>query len=218
MTYSELKQKVLSYLDYYDDEVEAQIDYFIDVSEKEVARILRVPYNEKLVELEFCEDTVTPNGTVTVCKNEVYIPQDFIEVKEMFVQETSEPIKMTEFSALMRKKAGIDTSTEGSGRYFAMMGNRFFIYPELCEEQTVLLNYYSDPVNMHDGLEDTSYILTIAPELLMYLALKHAMVFLRNDEDAGKYNALAQNSLEQIRVQVSRMENKPSMKVVPRRF
>lgn len=208
MTYNELQTQVAEYLDYYDDELMGKIPNFIGYAEKEAARVLRLPSNERLIKLVHGnQDGISAVG----------IPEDFVEVKDMFVMETCEPIKMTVFSALMRKKAGIDKSTEGSGRYYARLGNQFFIYPCLHDKETVLMNYYSDPKPLEDG-NDTNYLLTIAPELLLYLALKHAMIFLKNEEEAGKYNQLAQNSLEQIRFQIDSMDNKPKMLVVPRRM
>lgn len=207
LTYGELKQQVLSYLDYEDDEIKAQLEFFIDVAEKEIARVLRVPFNEKIVELRYRDEK----------RNTVNIPEDYIESKHMLVKETYEVIKMSELDFLFRKMSGIDKSTEGSGRYYARMGNDFIIYPPMPEGETILFNYYQDPSNMRND-SDSSYLLTIAPALILYLALKNALVFLKNDEDAAKYNALAQNELEQVRTQIFRMDNKPSQKVVPRRF
>lgn len=198
---------MLDYLDYYDNELTDKADIFIEAAEKEVARVLRVPFNEKLVQLRFTTDE----------RDSVAIPQDYIESKEMFIKETNEIIKMSEFSFIMRKRAGIDKSTEGSGRYYARIGNTFIMYPALEDDETVIFNYYADPSNMRNP-DDTSYLLVVAPMLLLYLSLKHAMIFLKNDEDAGKYSALANGELEQVRLQVNRMDNMPSQKVVPARF
>lgn len=208
LTYSDLRTKILSYLDYYDEEIEREVNSFIDLAEKEIGRILRIPSYEKIVELPFDEMRN---------RDMLKVPNDYIETKDMFINETSEPVKMSSFAFIMRKRAGIDKSTEGSGRYYARVGNNFIIYPEVEEKQTVLLNYYADPVNMRDDT-DSNYILTIAPDLILYLSMKHAHVFLKNEEEEAKYNALASNALEQIRQQVERMDTKPAQKVVPRRF
>lgn len=208
LNYAQLKETILSYIDFHDDELTSKTDFFIDTAEKEVARVLRLPCYEKIVTL------VPTNGEV---RDTVTIPADYIESKDMFIAETSEPVKMGNFSFIMRKRAGIDKSTEGSGRYYARIGNSFVIYPALEEGQTLLLNYYSDPSNMAEG-NDSSYILTVAPDLLLFLALKHAYIFLSNDEAAAKYNGMAANALAQVEEQLHRMDNKPSQKVVPRRM
>lgn len=207
-SYSDLKESILSYLDYYDDEIVSKVDWFIDAAEKEIARLMRLPCYEKIV-------TLLPSNLDV--RDTYPVPSDYIESKDVFVGETSEPVKMSNFSFIMRKRAGIENSTEGSGRYYARIGNNFMVYPALEEGQTLLLNYYSDPQNMKDGI-DSSYILTIAPDLILFLSLKHAYVFLANDDAAGKYSGMADLAMEQLQLQVYRMDNKPSQKVVPRRF
>lgn len=206
--YAQLKETILSYIDFYDEEITGKLDFFIDTAEKEVARVLRLPCYEKIVTMSPVNDDV--RDTVTV-------PADYIESKDMFIAETSEPVKMSNFSFIMRKRAGIDKSTEGSGYYYARIGKSFVVYPPIPEGHSLLLNYYADPKNMEEG-NDSSYILTVAPDLLLFLALKHAYIFLNNDEDASKYNGMATNALQQVETQLYRMDNKPSQKVVPRRF
>lgn len=208
LNYGQLKDTILSYIDFYDEEIVSKVDFFIDTSEKEIARVLRLPCFEKIVTL------VPVNKDV---RDTVSVPSDYIESKDMFIAETSEPVKMSNFSFIMRKRAGIDTSTEGSGYYYSRIGNNFVVYPPLPEEHTLLLNYYADPNNMKEG-NDSSYLLTVAPDLLLFTALKHAYIFLNNDEDAAKYNGMAANALQQVETQLYRMDNKPSQKVVPRRF
>lgn len=208
LNYTQLKETILDYINYHDDEITGKVDFFIDTAEKEIARVLRLPCYEKIVTL------VPKNQDV---RDTVVIPSDYIESKSMFIAETSQPIKMGNFEFIMRKRAGIDKSTEGSGYYYARVGNNFVVYPPIPEEQTVLLNYYADPKNLEQG-SDSSYILTVAPDLLLFTAIKHAYIFLNNDEDAAKYNGMAANALKQVETQIYRMDNKPSQKVVPRRF
>lgn len=205
-TYADLKKTLLDYIDYYDEELEVKLDFFIDNAEREVARILRVPYNEKLIKLPFANSDE---------RDVVNIPNDYLESKDLFIQETSEVFLMATFNTIMQLKR--DSSNDcPTNHYYTRMGNQFILYPELKDNETLLFNYYADPVNMRKGA-DTSYILTNSPALLLFLAMKHALVFLKNDEDAAKYNALAQNEIEQIRAQVNSMDVKPKQIVVRRR-
>ncbi len=203
MTYSELKEKVISWIDYADEDFCNQLDFFVELAEKEAARLLQLPITENYVEL-----------SVKASKgSSCFIPDDYMESKEMFLEGSSELIRQVSLSELLRRKANIDKS---SGFVYARKLNSFVFYPNIPETDRVHFIYYADLNNLKNA-DDTSSVLNLAPGLMVYLTVKQGMIFLKNPEEASVFNELAQNELNQLRAHVQRMDNKQKSKIIPKR-
>lgn len=217
-TYGGLKKAVSLWADRDDPEFVEQIPNFIDFGQKEIYRNLRIPTVSKEVYLSIKDGTC-------------HIPPDFLEAQWIMRAKTGQLFKLIgpeEMSALRENGIGKhdDTSIK-----FARFGNRWLFYPlidadtpvypddgapEIPAENSVILSYYADPPELVND-SDTSAILTIAPELLLYFALRHASLFVQDNEGAEKWSALGTASLEEIVHQAKASEWKGSPLAIPKR-
>ncbi len=208
LNYGELKDEILSYLDYYDAELIAQLPNFVQKAELEVLRILRSPIYEKVVQLEFDPDQ----------EGSAFVPNDLVEGISMLLNQSCKVVnKMPDFASLVRKKGNI-TPTEYDTYWYARVGTVFQIYPIPEPTEQVFYTYYATPRKL---VNDSDYVptLELAPDVLLYLSLKHAMVFLRNDEDAAKYQQMAQAGVDGINFMKSKEEeSKQGFIIPPRRW
>lgn len=218
-TYGGLKKAVSLWSDRDDPEFVDQIPNFIDFGQKEIYRNLRIPTVEKEVYLDI------KGG---IC----YIPPDYLETNWIMRAATGQVFRLVapeEISALRESGFGKNDTNPSVVRY-AKFGKRWLFYPlinsdtprynndapETPAENSVILNYYADAPEFKEDT-DTSAILTIAPEVLLYFALRHASLFVQDNEGAEKWSALGQASLEEIVVQNKQSEWKGSPLVIPKR-
>lgn len=232
--YGDLKEAVSLWMDRDDDEFVKQIPNFIDFGQKELYRNLRIPPLEKEIYLDI-KDGIA------------YIPPDFLEMQFIMRSRTGRTFHVTSPEEISALREADDNPHSVSDRdvKFARFGHRWLFYPMIKAdtpyypedggyfdkdgnwvpvsgaplvpaESSVILNYYADPEEMVSD-EDTSALLTIAPELLLYFALRHSCLFVQDSDGAEKWSALGQASLEEIVQQYKRSEYKGSPKVIPPR-
>lgn len=220
-TYGWLKKAVALWADRDDDEFVNQIPNFINFAEKEIYRNLRIPPLEKEVYLDI-KDGVA------------YIPPDYLEAQWMMRAKDGTIFQVTSPEEISyRRQHGTINPSHWNNQpvNFARFGSRFIFYPSIeadtpyypddgspliPAENSVILSYYADPPEFHEDT-DTSAILTIAPELLLYFALRHSALYVQDNEGAEKWSALGQASLDEIVIQAERSEWKGSPLVIPRR-
>lgn len=217
-TYGDLKEAVSLWMDRDDDEFVKQIPNFIDFGQKEVYRNLRIPPLEKEIYLSV-KDGVG------------YIPPDFLEAKFIMRARNAQVFRLTseeEISSLREADIGKDNDKVVK---YARFGKRWLFYPlieagtphypddgspEIPANDAVILCYYSDPAEFVND-DDTDAILTIAPDLLLYFALRHACLFVQDNEGAQKWSAMGQASMEELEAQAKKSEWKGSPLVIPPR-
>lgn len=219
-TYGWLKKAVSLWADRDDDEFVNQIPNFINFAEKEIYRNLRIPPLEKEVYLDI-KDGIA------------FIPPDFLEAQWIMRASNGMMFRVTSPEELdwMKRNNSINPSNWNQGDVmFARLGSRFMFYPlidadtpvypddgapEIPADNAVVLSYYADPPEFHED-EDTSAILTIAPELLLYFTLRHASLFVQDDNGVQKWSALGKAILDEIVEQSKKAEYSGSPLVIPR--
>lgn len=190
-TYGDLKKAVQLWADRDDEEFVNQIPNFISFAQKEILRVMRVPYTTKEAYLAII------NGCGAIPTD--YLEGDFMRFASAKGQGYSfrETSKEEYANAMMTNPtATVDTVKE---IIFARFGQWWYFFPAInantplaealstedaFDGSEVVCSYYWDmPRYINDT--DTDSLLQTAPELLLYGALKHAMVFTR-DTDSEK--------------------------------
>lgn len=143
----------------------AQANTIIARAVARCSRELRIPEMEKTVTL-----TVTPNSDGTTPKiDRMTLPDDFIQVKHLTVDGYP-------CSPVSYEKITVLPMDPGRGSVFAREQNTLVFRPLIKNYVTLIyVSAFAQMVN--DG--DTSSILTISPECLMFAALSYAGDFFR---------------------------------------
>lgn len=220
-TYGDLKNAVSLWMNRDDDEFVNQIPNFINFAEKEIYRTVRIPKFEREIYLP-------------IRKGMAYIPADCVEIKYVMKAQTGQVFRTTSIEELdwQRRNLGMDGQTnpfDVKEVIFAQTKGRLYFYPpisasvqdvttdirEELDGSEVLLCYYRDTAELTEENESNE-ILTIAPELFLYLSMKHACVFVQDDAGADRWNTLAGNSTKELMDQAFNMEYSGSPLVIPR--
>lgn len=204
-TYGELVNAVQLWADRDDDEFVQEIPVFIDFAQRELYRLLKIPPLEKEAYLEI------KNGIA-------YIPSDFISGRYMRI--TGNPwlsIRETTFDEIRYKNGSDATATTESVEeiLFSSTGPYFYFYPQNLNcplppvdesgapaptGSEMVMSYVCDPVPMTQE-DDTCALLSLAPEALLYGALKHAAMFTKDNDAEQKFTDLESASVKQIAAQ-----------------
>ena len=218
-TYGWLKKAVSLWADRDDPEFVNQIPNFINFAEKEIYRNLRIPPLEKEVYLDI-KDGVA------------FIPPDYLEAQWMMRSKDGLIFRVTSLEEVdwLKRNNSVNPTNWNQGEVvFARLGSRFIFYPaieadtpvypddgspEIPADNAVVLSYYADPPEFWED-SDTSDILTIAPELLLYFALRHASLFVQDDNAVQKWSALGKAILDEVVEQSKKAEYSGSPLVIP---
>jgi len=215
-TYGDLKNAVALWIDRDDDEFVNQIPNFINFAEKEIYRAVRIPRFEREIYLKIT------NGMA-------YIPTDLVQVNYIMKAQTGQVYRTTsieELDWLRRGKTTHATQFNESEVVWARTTGRFYFYPPITSTipegteltgNEVLVSYYRDTAEMVND-SDSCAILSIAPELLLYTALKHACLFVQDDAGVQKWAALAMASMSDIQRQADNAEYSGSPLVIPNSY
>jgi len=200
MTYSELKTNIANYLNRSD--LTSEIDIFIDNTEAELNRRLRVADQVK-------------RATATAENQYLALPNDWLEAINIEITSNDfRPLMQMSIESLdVYRKA--NNNVTGQPIYYALVDNTMELAPTPDAEYTLQLTYFSKIDALSDS-NTTNFVLTSHPDIYLYGSLKHASVFLMEDERAPLFNAQFEKSLEELRMQQERAEfSKGSL--IPRR-
>lgn len=190
--YGDLKEAVRTWLNRRDQTTIDKIPLFINFAEKQFTRLIRLPYYETLIKL-------------TTAKGYEYvdIPPDFLSVKHLSVNGTTAiRTDLETFSHL----STMDTKNTAAGlRYFCRVGSMIRTYPELVEGDQILFIYNRDIPEMKEDT-DVPYSLIIAPDVMLYLALRHASIFLRDDDQEQFWAQKALDASQSVAAQLEEAE------------
>lgn len=218
-TYGWLKKAVSLWADRDDPEFVNQIPNFINFAEKEIYRNLRIPPLEKEVYLDI-KDGIA------------FIPPDYLEAQWVMRSKDGLIFRVTSLEEVdwLKRNNSVNPTNWNQGEVvFARLGSRFIFYPaieadtpvypddgspEIPADNAVILSYYADPPEFWED-SDTSAILTIAPELLLYFALRHASLFVQDDNAVQKWSALGKSILDEVVEQSKKAEYSGSPLVIP---
>lgn len=209
-TMGDLKKALALWADRDDPEFLDQCHNFINFAEKDIYRRLKIPSLEREVYLN------VHNGIA-------FIPADLIQIKHVIDNETGSVFRHTsleEIQWIKQNKRVNETSFNVEETCFCRIGGRLLFAPTLeapsdgLMKGRIIMNYISDtPELLEDN--DSCNILTIAPDLMLYMALKHACLFVQDDNGAQKWGTLAEAALAIVQEQANKAEYSGSPKVIP---
>lgn len=209
-TLGDLKKAVALWSNRDDPEFLDQCHNFINFAEKDIYRRLRIPSLEREIYLNIV------NGIA-------HIPTDLIEIKYVMNLNTASMFRVTSLEEIQWIKQGKrvnESAFNAQETCFARANNRLFFAPALeapsdgYTSGDVVMGYVSDSPELVNDT-DSCNIMTIAPDLLLYMAMKHASLFVQDDEGAQKWGMMAEAALVVIQTQADKAEYSGSPLVIP---
>lgn len=193
--YGELKQAVQTWLNRKDHSTVSNIPMFINFAEKQFTRLVKLPYYEATI-----NRTIIPDNAF------VEVPNDLLSVKHLAVNGHILTRTDVETFTRLTQLDAIGKSLERSEPYyFTRIGDRIVTQPSLKTGDLVSLIYHRDIPEMKDD-KDCPYSLMVAPDVMLYLSLRHASTFLRDNEQEMYWMQKANDSATEINAQLDQAE------------
>ncbi|UZV39628.1 particle protein [Trabzonvirus APT65] len=215
-TYGDLKEAVQLWLNRKDSVTINNIPMFINMASKEFTRLVKLPYYEVLVSLEALEGF-----------NYVNIPQDFLSAKHVSVNGIPyNRVDVETYLRLINKAAipliveptdpaiYINGATLETKYFFTRIGGQLKFIPELIPGDIVEMIYQRDIPEFNDDNEEP-YTLLVASDVMLYLSLRHASIFLRDPEQEQYWAQKANDAAVSLMKQLDDAEWSGSSLVVP---
>jgi Sec7-like guanine-nucleotide exchange factor len=190
MTYSELKTNIANFLNRSD--LTNQIDFFIDATEAELNRRLRV------------KDMIK-RATATADGQYLSLPNDWLEAINVQIDGNNfKPLFQQSIESLDIYRKSVDNVTN-QPIYYALVDNTIELAPTPDASYTLQLTYYGTI----DALSDTNtsnFISTSYPDAYLYGALKHASIYLMEDDRVALFTSQFEKALEEMRMEQEKAE------------
>lgn len=185
MTYAELKTAIANYLNRSD--LTSDIDTFIDNVEAELNRRLRT------------KDMIK-RATATADSQYLTVPTDWIEAINVEITSNDfSPLFQQSIESLDVYRKSNNNST-GQPVYFAMVDDSIELAPTPDVEYTLQLTYYAKISALSDS--NTSNFVSVShPDVYLYGALKHASIFLMEDDRIPMFTQQFEKALEEMRLE-----------------
>ena len=185
MTYAELKTAIANYLNRSD--LTSDIDTFIDNVEAELNRRLRT------------KDMIK-RATATADSQYLSVPTDWIEAINVEITSNDfSPLFQQSIESLDVYRKANNNST-GQPVYFAMVDDSIELAPTPDAEYTLQLTYYAKISALSDS--NTSNFVSVShPDVYLYGALKHASIFLMEDDRIPMFTQQFEKALEEMRLE-----------------
>ena len=185
MTYAELKTAIANYLNRSD--LTSDIDTFIDNVEAELNRRLRT------------KDMIK-RATATADSQYLAVPTDWIEAINVEITSNDfSPLFQQSIESLDVYRKANNNST-GQPVYFAMVDDSIELAPTPDVEYTLQLTYYAKISALSDS--NTSNFVSVShPDVYLYGALKHASIFLMEDDRIPMFTQQFEKALEEMRME-----------------
>jgi len=190
MTYSELKDEIANFLNRSD--LTSQMDFFIDQTEAELNRRLRV-------------STMVKRATATASGQYITVPTDWLEaINIVLTGSPYSPLFQLSIESMDVYRKSINSAT-GSPVYFAMVDDTIELCPAPDTDREVELTYYAK-ITALSGSNTTNFLSTGSPDVYLYGCLKNASVYLMEDERALMFHAAFEKGIEELRMQSEKAE------------
>tara|TARA_R110001606_G_scaffold383996_1_gene546556 strand:+ start:74 stop:724 length:651 start_codon:yes stop_codon:yes gene_type:complete len=185
MTYAELKSNIANYLNRSD--LTSYIDTFIDSTEAELNRRLRTKEMIK-------------RATATADSQYLTVPTDWQEAINIEITSNNfSPLFQQSIESLdVYRKS--NNNTVGQPVYYAMVDDSIELAPTPDGSYTLQLTYYAK-INPLSDSNTTNFVSTDHPDVYLYGALKHASIFLMEDDRIPLFTNQFEKALEEIRLE-----------------
>jgi hypothetical protein len=190
MTYSELKTNIANYLNRSD--LTDQMDMFIDNVEGEVNRRVR-------------RKEMIKRATATADAQYLSLPTDWLEgINVEITSNDFSPILQQSIESLDIYRKSINNKT-GQPVYFAFVDDTMELAPTPDTSYTLQLTYYSKIDALSDS-NTSNFLSNNHPDVYLYGALKHASIYLMEDERVAMFSQLFEKALEELKMEQEKAE------------
>ena len=190
MNYSELKTNIANYLNRSD--LTGQMDMFIDNVEGELNRRVRTKEMIK-------------RATATADAQYLSLPTDWLEgINVEIASNNFSPLFQQSVESLDVYRKSINNST-GQPVYYAFVDSTIELAPTPDSSYTLQLTYYSKVDALSDS-NTSNFVLANHPDVYLYGALKHASIYLMEDDRVAMFSALFEKALEEIKMEQEKAE------------
>ena len=190
MTYSELKTNIANFLNRSD--LTSEIDIFIDQTEAELNRRLRTKEMIK-------------RATATADAQYLSVPSDWLEAINIEITSNDfRPLMQMSIESLDVYRKSINNKT-GQPIYLALVDDSIDLAPTPDARYTIQITYY-EKINALSVSTTSNFVSNTHPDVYLYGALKHASIFLMEDERVPLFNAAFEKALEEMRLQQEKAE------------
>ena len=182
MTYSELKTRIASYLNRSD--LTSELDGFIDQTEAELNRRLRT-------------SDMVKRATATADGQYLSLPTDWLEAINIEITSNNfRPLMQQTIESLdLYRKSNNNRS--GQPMYFSIVDNTLELAPTPDQSYTLQLTYYEKISALSDS-NTSNFISTNHSDLYLYGALKHASIFLMEDERVPLFERYFERAIKEL--------------------
>ena len=183
-TYTNLKTAIANFLAR--DDLTSEIDDFIDLTEAEFNRELRIRAMETSV-------------SFTIDSEQETLPTGFLGVRSFFVNNSGK--ETLQFVTPYHQFHTRGSSQSGTPRTYSIEGSNFRFAPAPDTSYTATLVYYK-AFDSLDGSTATNYILTNHPDVYLYGSLYHASNFIRgiDPQTVEQWKGLFVEGINQIKL------------------
>ena len=190
MTYAELKTNIANYLNRSD--LTDVIDSFIDSTEAEFNRRLRVKGMIK-------------RATATLTGQYLAVPTDWLEAINLQIDSGDfSPLFQQSIESMDVYRKANDNVT-GQPIYFALVDDSIEFAPTPDGSYTVQLTYYGKIDALSDS-NTSNFLSTGYSDVYLYGCLKHASIYLMEDERVSLFTAQFEKALEEMRLEQEKAE------------
>jgi hypothetical protein len=190
MNYSELKTNIANYLNRSD--LTGQLDMFIDNVEGELNRRVRTKEMIK-------------RATATADAQYLSLPTDWLEgINVEIASNNFSPLFQQSVESLDVYRKSINNAT-GQPVYYAFVDSTIELAPTPDSSYTLQLTYYSKVDALSDS-NTSNFVLANHPDVYLYGALKHASIYLMEDDRVAMFSALFEKALEEIKMEQEKAE------------
>lgn len=209
-TYGDLKEAVKLWLNRKDQATIDMIPMFINFAEKQFTRLVKLPYYETSVSF-----------TINDQFDFVVIPQDLLSIKHLMINNVPyNRVDVETFTRLQTRDSfasstvhiydGMTYSNDvdkifSAAHVFCRKGEQLHFFPTPTPGDVVEMIYSQDIPEMQFDL-DQPYNLLIAPDIMLYLSLRHASTWLRDLEAEAYWNQKAVDAATAIMAQLDDAE------------
>ena len=184
MTYSELKTSIANYLNRSD--LTSDIDTFIDNVEAELNRRLR-------------SKDMIKRATATADSQYLTVPTDWLEAINVEITANNfSPLFQQSIESLDVYRKANNNST-GQPIYYAMVDDSIELAPTPDSSYTLQLTYYAKISALSDS-NTSNFVSASHPDVYLYGALKHASIYLMEDERIPMFTQQFEKALEEMRL------------------
>ena len=190
MTYDELKTNIANFLNRSD--LTDQLDFFIDATEAEFNRRLRT------------KDMIK-RATATADAQYMSLPTDWLEAINIEITSNDfRPLFQQSIESLdVYRKA--NNNVTGQPIYYAIVDNSLELVPTPDTSYTLQLTYYGTIDALSDS-NTSNFISNSYPDAYLYGALKHASIYLMEDDRVALFTQQFEKALEEMRLEQEKAE------------